>query len=404
MKLHVKLSTILSISIILIVSISYIFNYATIYNREYHSRDIVIMVAISVISILAIIITNTLIIKELTSRITTLLEQVHWISKGNFGSTIHIEKTDEISKLGRSINQLSLFLLQLKISHVEKENKLHYQSSHDHLTGLANRTYLYHHLMEIKEAGQQATIIIYDIDGFKGLNDLLGEKAGDSLLSAVGKKIQKIAASHFVARISGDEFAVVVKDLIANENINQLVEEIKWHTQKPITLEGEEIRVSLSGGISKYDAIEQDIESCLTHAALALMEAKRKGRGEVVNYDRSMSLLSSEQIEIENRLYQAVKNKEIYLEYQPKVSVNSGEIVGVEALARWKDAKLGIIPPNRFIPIAEEKGLNLEITKQILFEACKQAKIWNTQELFIPVSVKALTFLLNNNRSLRMLY
>nr|WP_285841981.1 diguanylate cyclase [Sutcliffiella horikoshii] len=347
----------LSFSIIVTATIGLVFQNLILVNVGYDKGTLTLIIGISILSVSSIILINNFIIKGISWRIAGLVNHINNIKKGDFGTTTPIKQKDEIGDLHKSINELSISLLELK----EKEKELNFHRSYDPVTGLPNRSHLYEKLIHLKAENKTNFIIMLDIHGFKILNDIYGEKAGDEILTIVGRKIEKISAPNFVARVSSDEFSVVTKNIKREQEIHTLVRKIKDSLAKPIYVKGEEMRIDMAVGVSK--CLEEDFEGSLTQATLAMIEAKKKGRGQVEFYLPSMTEAQTEQMKVEKRLFHAVNNQEIYLEYQPKVSLISGQVIGVEALARWNDPFLGKVPPNRFIPIAEETGMITALSK-----------------------------------------
>ncbi|QMT59787.1 bifunctional diguanylate cyclase/phosphodiesterase [Legionella sp. PC997] len=265
-------------------------------------------------------------------------------------------------------------------------NKLAYQANHDALTGLPNRTSLYARIEQAityaARLNQILAIFFLDVDDFKLVNDNLGHDSGDSLLKVVAKRLKEcIRESDTVARFGGDEFVLVFmaptfKDitLIAQKILNQVVQ--------PIKLSAHEVIVTTSIGISTYPKDGADTTSLLKNADMAMYLAKKEGRNNFQFYNNFINEQSLKRLEIQTQIHKAMENNEFFILYQPIYNLNSGALIGVEALLRWQHPELGLIPPHDFIPIAEDNGLICQLGEWVFRTACRQNKVW--QDLGLP--------------------
>lgn len=271
-----------------------------------------------------------------------------------------------------------LFADSLDQAHIRSR----YQASHDSLTDLPNRS-LFTDLLEraVQKANQDeksVAVLFLDLDNFKVVNDSLGHEIGDKLLVGVGERIGKCLRSEdIVARLGGDEFTVLLPDLDDFSEVLQVAERITATLKQPLTIGAHELRASASVGIS-LGKTGADSEAILQEADMAMYRAKQAGKSyEVFHY--GMQDQAVLRLELETNLGRAVREQEFEVYYQPKVHLDSGRLVGMEALVRWRDPQRGLIMPSEFIPLAEETGLILPIGQRVMEIACHQAKEWEDQ-------------------------
>jgi diguanylate cyclase (GGDEF)-like protein/PAS domain S-box-containing protein len=270
--------------------------------------------------------------------------------------------------------------------------KLEYQANYDALTGLANRTLLLNRLrktIRLAERYQyQVTVAFIDLDQFKFINDSLGHHTGDLLLTAIAARLKAcLRESDIAARNGGDEFVVVIDH--SNEAvISYLMLRLLASVAEPVMVDGRALQVTCSIGISHYPIDGLDAERLLTNADTAMYRAKEQGRNNVQFYTEELNQKIHKRVALESILRHALERDEFFLHYQPQVALQTGTIVGVEALIRWKHEPEGVISPVDFIPLAEELGLIVPIGEWVLRTACAQAKAWHKAGLpKISVSV-----------------
>jgi diguanylate cyclase (GGDEF)-like protein/PAS domain S-box-containing protein len=266
------------------------------------------------------------------------------------------------------------------------EERLSFLAQYDVLTGLPNRALFYDRLRQaLVRARREQTMVglmFLDLDRFKQINDSLGHAAGDRVLKAVaGRFTGFLREADTIARLGGDEFTVVIEGVTDAGQLSAIAEKIRNSLAEPIDLEGRDMSVSASIGITLYPQDGEDIEHLLKNADIAMYHAKRRGgRQQHQFYDAGMAPLAAENLEMEAKLRGAGDRQEFLLHYQPVVDVASGRIVGMEALIRWQSPE-GLVPPARFIPLAEESGLILDIGRWVLRTACVQARKWQREGL-----------------------
>jgi len=263
-----------------------------------------------------------------------------------------------------------------------------YQASHDQLTLLYNRhafvDLLQRRVNEIQSTRSYAYMLLIDLDRFKGVNDMLGHHAGDALLQEVAKRLNERLEREesLIARVGGDEFIYLSKNFLersealkeANANAKKLLESLKM----PYELSEHQAHISASIGISLLDRQTSDATSYIKEADTAMYEVKSQGRDGVILFNAQLSKKLSERLIIEQQLSLSLQNREIYLNYQPQFN-NKKEIIGCEVLVRWKNSELGMVPPDRFILIAEQNGFIIPLGNYILEESLKTLIDWYLQ-------------------------
>lgn len=285
----------------------------------------------------------------------------------------------------------------------EHSRQLAYQASHDSLTDLPNRPLLCDRLEHAIAKAMRANCLVavlyldLDLDRFKQVNDSLGHAAGDKLLCNVAQRLRNsIRQQDTVARLGGDEFVVVLEDLTYQDQATVVAQKIVDNLAAPSTIENQEICVRVSIGISIFPRDGDNVETLLKHADTAMFRTKKLAHENIQFYTGDMSIPVNNQLKLEQRLQHVVARDELELYYQPRVTMNSSEIIGLEALLRWRKSFDQVVSPAEFIHIAEETGSILNIGEWVLHTACEQAQVWHTSHhktlrIAINLSVRQIT-------------
>ena len=267
------------------------------------------------------------------------------------------------------------------------EARLDYLADHDHLTGLPNRLLLFSRLEHCiglsRRERRSAALLMMDLDRFKDVNDSFGHMAGDELLQQVAQRLtSRLRGIDTITRLGGDEFALLLENLSNAQDAALVASEIIESLSEPWCLSsGVEVRIGVSIGISLFPEHGATSEELLQHADAALYRAKAEGRGDFKYFTDEMTYAALRRINLESLLRRAKIKNEFIVYYQPQISMDTGAIVGAEALLRWHNQDEGIISPAQFIPVAEEIGLIGEIGEWVLREACSQGVRWLAENL-----------------------
>jgi diguanylate cyclase (GGDEF)-like protein/PAS domain S-box-containing protein len=287
--------------------------------------------------------------------------------------------------------------LSFALGNIRNTEQVKYLAYYDTLTGLANHALCLERLAQAVSLATRAQdgvgLCIFDIERFKIINDGLGRQAGDALLKQIADRLRSAVSEARIARLGADRFAVLMPDAQSQEELmRRLLRGRDWLEQRPYRLGDAEIRIAVKAGIAVSPTDGNDAEALLRHAEAALKNAKAGGE-RIVFYRREMTARVAEYLSIENKLRQAIERREFLLHYQPKVLLQTGRIVSVEALIRWNDPERGLVAPGRFIPVLEETGLIGEVGRWALEQTFVDLNAWTKQGLRPPrvaVNVSAI--------------
>jgi diguanylate cyclase (GGDEF)-like protein/PAS domain S-box-containing protein len=275
------------------------------------------------------------------------------------------------------------------------QNKLKHQAYHDDLTGLPNRNNImntiHHALTLARRHEQQAAILFIDLDDFKKINDTAGHDEGDRFLIEVSQRLQSVLRdSDTLGRLGGDEFLILLENIPSSKKITEVHNRVLSALTSPFMVGSSPYVVSCSIGISAFPQDGETEEELIRKADMAMYQAKKLGKNRFHYFDESLERLAIHRVKIEESLRKAITNNEFVLHYQPKIKLsnNTEELMGFEALIRWKRDDGSITYPDSFITLAEENGLIRDLTKWVITEACRQLKEWRHTKLGdIPISV-----------------
>lgn len=316
------------------------------------------------------------------------------------GSERIILNQGNLSGAKQSKHQVMVGILQDITELKQAEDKIRYLAFYDNLTGLANRSLFREHWEKIaghgKRNNEKIAVLFIDLDHFKRINDTLGHPAGDKVLITVAERLKTVlrssdvvgrttmeeGVSSLISRIGGDEFIVIAVDVESPAHAAKLAERILEMVCKPIALEQQDVRLTASIGISLCPEDGYDIDLLLKNADTAMYEAKQGGRDGYTFFQSNMNDAVRARFDLSNRIRTALEKKEFQLYYQPQFSNSTSRMLGVEALIRWFDPDNGIIPPDQFLPFAEESGFITSINRWVIEEACLQARQWLNEGLF----------------------
>ncbi len=268
----------------------------------------------------------------------------------------------------------------------QAEATIAFQAYHDLLTGLPNRALFKDRLgqaiVHAKRHGQTLATLFLDMDRFKVVNDTLGHLVGDGLLQAVAQRLRgSLREGDTLSRIGGDEFMLLLPHIRNRDNAAYIAQKILASLKPPFHIEGHEIFVGISIGIAVFPDDGDTIETLVKHADIAMYHAKDSGRNDYKFFTHDLQKSFTGRLAVENEMRHALDKGQFEVYYQPQVSIQDQRIRGMEALIRWNHPTRGIVPPNEFIPIAEESGLITPISEWVLGAACRQANLWRSSDL-----------------------
>ncbi len=279
------------------------------------------------------------------------------------------------------------------------QDDMRHRAMHDSLTNLPNRGMflesLDRALRKSRRKKNRISVLFIDLDRFKVVNDTLGHQAGDQLLQAVSERLRSaVRDSDLVARLGGDEFVVLIEDHGGPEEVMIVAQKVLEMLDRPVVIDWREVHISCSIGIASYPEDGEEVEALVKNADIAMYQAKERGRNNFQFYSPELNKLTLQRFELETRLKGALERGEFFLQYQPEVDLDTGRVMGVEALVRWQDPKTGLVMPIDFIPLAEETGTIIPIGRWVLDQSLADLKAWRDQglDLYVSVNISARQF------------
>lgn len=265
------------------------------------------------------------------------------------------------------------------------EQSLRYATMHDSLTGLPNRVLLLDRIRQsISSAERQNNLLAIacvDIDNFQTINSAMGHETGDKALKIISERlVRDLRESDTIARLGGDEFVISMPNIQSNVNLFQIAKKMLSSIAQPVDVDGRELRLTASIGIALYPEHGKDEETLIRKAEMAMHSAKQLGRNRHQMYVEHMNDQVQQQVQLEDEMWRALENNEFMLYYQPVIDLNTGAIVGAEALLRWPNSHGTWISPSEFIPMSEKCGIIVPLSEWVLSEACTQLQIWHERE------------------------
>ena len=376
---------------------------------EFNDRSFSLARLVTLIASVAILLTIALLFgflkKVLITPIMKLGQAAKEIGRGKLLVPIDVESDDEVGHLATSFKEMGE-----NLNHYHEQ--VRYVAYHDSLTGLPNRLmfkdYLGRATAEARRNLQELSILFIDLDNFKRINDTLGHQAGDKLLEAFAERLtacvresdvisheEHDTTSSVMARLAGDEFTIMLPRTKGGVAAQKVSRRILERLTEPFTVNRQELFVSASIGIALYPDDGLSVDELMKHADIAMYHAKKSGRNNYQYFSGKLNEEALYKVKIESKLRHALEKDELEMYYQPQVSFSTGRIIGAEALLRWKDEDLGMVPPDIFIPIAEEYGLIVAITEWLIHDICTQAQQWQERyknPLTMAINISAVHF------------
>lgn len=318
-----------------------------------------------------------------------------------YASEANAFSEDEVKLLEELANDLAygIVTLRTRIEHAEAEKQLEFLAHHDMLTKLPNRLLLRDRfeqaIAQADRAHSGVAVMFLDLDNFKQVNDTLGHTYGDKLLVRVVERLRGcLRDADTISRQGGDEFVILLPNLRDLAVISGIAQHIVESFASPFEIDSYSINTTFSIGVSLYPDDGKEFDTLLRNADTALYQAKDSGRDTYRFFSEKMNIDAQEQLQLQGQLRNAVKNQEFILHYQPQIDIASGRLVGAEALVRWQHPELGLLPPDKFIPLAERSGLVIPMGDWVLNEACRQAQVWRDKGhgMVMAVNLSALQF------------
>jgi diguanylate cyclase (GGDEF)-like protein len=332
---------------------------------------------LSAIVLVTAVIAAVLFARTVSRPLRVLAQGAGRIERGEYVEPVVVKREDELGQLATAFNQMQSAI-------AAREDEIMFQATHDALTGLPNRTLFLDRLTQAiaaaKRSGGKAGMVMMDVDRFKEINDTLGHHFGDQLLIEIGRRLTQTWPGNVVARLGGDEFAILFHDA------RDVTARVPSAFSEAFVLGDIPMEVNASLGIALYPEHAEDADTLLRRADVAMYDAKRNQSG-VAIYEPGRDEHSVRRLSLMTDLRQAVARDELELYFQPKVDVRTEEVLHAEALVRWNHKTHGVMPPDEFIPLAEQSGRIGMITKWVIRKAIAQCAAWRAEGLDLTIAV-----------------
>ena len=376
---------------------------------EFNDRSFNLGRLVTLIASLAILMTIAVLFgflkKILITPIQKLGDAAKEMGRGKLLVPIDVDSDDEVGHLANRFKEMGE-----NLNHYHEQ--VRYVAYHDSLTGLPNRLmfkdYLGRATAEARRNLQELSILFIDLDNFKRINDTLGHQAGDKLLEAFAERLtacvresdvisheEHETTSSVMARLAGDEFTIMLPRTKGGTAAQKVARRILERLTEPFTVNRQELFVSASIGIALFPDDGLSVDELMKHADIAMYHAKKSGRNNYQYFSGKLNEEALYKVKIESKLRHALEKDELEVYYQPQMSFSTGRIIGAEALLRWNDEELGMVPPDVFIPIAEEYGLIVGITEWVIHDICTQSQQWQERyknPLTMAINISAVHF------------
>ncbi len=386
---------------------NWLYAFAVYGEDEFVAKSISLGRSVTIITCIAILVTIAFLLGILRSLLIKPIQQLSNAARemghGQVLVPINVKSDDEIGDLANTFREMGE-----NLNHYHEQ--VRYVAYHDSLTGLPNRLmfkdYLTRSAAEARRNHEELAVLFLDLDNFKRINDTLGHQAGDNLLEAIADRLSGCLrqtdiiahASHdesssVMARLAGDEFIIMLPRTTGSSQAQKVAARILDSLKTPFTIQKQELHISTSIGIALFPEDGRNADDLIKNADIAMYHAKKSGRSNYQFFSRKMNEQALLKLRIESRLRHAIENGELEIHYQPQVSLATGMVTGAESLIRWRDGESGMIPPDVFIPIAEEYGLIIPISEWLIQTACRQAQEWlemYNNPITIAVNISAI--------------
>lgn len=351
--------------------------------EKIHNIKIFIILAATIITSISLIIFNLIVRRHIKTPIDKMIQGIEAFKADQLGQAIKLNRNDEWNTIEQAFNSMAE-RLKSTYEQLKKERlSFDYLAHHDPLTGLANRLFAYKEVNELirisTDQDKKFSLIYLDLDEFKHINDSLGHEAGDSLLKTIADKlVHTVDEDGHVIRLGGDEFMVVLPYIQDIDIVQTYADTIQLELKKPILLRDRTVFVGVSIGICQFPDHGTSVNDLIRNADTAMYQAKHLGKNCSEIYHSNMTIQAMDRLQKTSGIRRAIDSNEFKLVYQPQYDLNTGEIVATEALIRWQHPELGLLTPDKFLPVAEQTGLITDIDDWVFVEVAKQVQAWKS--------------------------